>query len=77
MIGQINRPFIKWILIQPLKRYIFYINIDIYQSSLGQEDPLEEGTATYSSILTWRNPMDGGAWWAIVHGVIKSRIHLK
>ena len=23
---------------------------------LGQEDPLEKGMATYSSILTWRNP---------------------
>ena len=25
-------------------------------SLLGQEDPLEEGMATYSSILTWRIP---------------------
>jgi len=24
--------------------------------SLGQEDPLEEGLATHSSILTWRIP---------------------
>ena len=24
--------------------------------SLGQEDPLEEGMATYSSILAWRSP---------------------
>ena len=24
--------------------------------SLGQEDPLEEGMATHSSILAWRNP---------------------
>ena len=24
--------------------------------SLGQEDPLEEGMATYSSILAWRIP---------------------
>ena len=24
--------------------------------SLGQEDPLEEGMATYSNILTWRIP---------------------
>ena len=37
--------------------------------SLGQEDPLEEGMATYSSILAWRNPTDGGDWWATVHGV--------
>jgi len=24
--------------------------------SLGQEDPLEEGMATLSSVLVWRNP---------------------
>ena len=35
---------------------------------LGGEDPLEEGMATHSSILTWRIPMDRGAWWATVHG---------
>ena len=32
--------------------------------SLVQEDPLEEGTATHSSILAWRTPMDRGAWQA-------------
>ena len=44
--------------------------------SLGWEDPLEEGMATYSSILAWRIPMDRGAWWVIVHGVAKSCIGL-
>ena len=39
--------------------------------SLGWEDPLEEGMATYSSILTWRNPMYRGAWWATVLGGCK------
>ena len=34
---------------------------------LGWEDPLEVGMATYSSILSWRIPMDGGTWWATVH----------
>ena len=37
--------------------------------SLGWEDPLEEGMATYSSILAWRIPMDRGAWQGAVHGV--------
>ena len=41
--------------------------------SLGQEDPLEEGMATHSSILPWRIPMDRGAWQAIVHRVTKSQ----
>ena len=44
--------------------------------SLGQEDPLEEGMATHSSILAWRIPMDRGAWRATVHGVVKSRTRL-
>ena len=37
--------------------------------SLGREEPLEEGTATHSTILAWRIPMDRGAWRATVHGV--------
>ena len=37
--------------------------------SLGQEDALEKGMAMHSSILAWRIPMDGGVWWATVHGV--------
>ena len=44
--------------------------------SLGWEDPLEEGIVTHSSILAWTIPIDRGAWWAIVHGVSKSRTRL-
>ena len=36
---------------------------------MGQEDPLEKEMAIHSSILAWKNPMDGGAWRATVHGV--------
>ena len=32
--------------------------------------------ATHSSTLAWKNPMDGGAWQASVHGVVKSRTRL-
>ena len=32
--------------------------------------------APHSSTLAWKNPMGGGAWWAAVHGVAKSRIRL-
>ena len=35
---------------------------ETWVKSLGWEDPLKEGMATYSSILAWRNPMDRGAW---------------
>ena len=43
--------------------------------SLGQEDPLEEGTATHSSILAWRIPCTeepGG-----LRPVAKSRTQMK
>ena len=45
--------------------------------SLGQEDPLEEGLATHSSILAWEIPMERGAWGATVHWVAKSWTQLK
>ena len=44
--------------------------------SLGQEDPLEEGLATHSSVLAWRIPMDSGSWRATVHRVTKSQTRL-
>ena len=31
---------------------------------------------TWVSSLVWKHPLDGGAWWAIVHGVAKSRTRL-
>ena len=40
--------------------------------SLGQEDPLEEGTATHSSILAWRIP-----WTEEPGRVRESRIRLR
>ena len=43
--------------------------------SLGWEDLLEEGLATYSSILAWRIPMARGAWGVAVQRVMKSRTH--
>ena len=45
--------------------------------SLGQEDLLEEGMATHSSIPAWRIPMDRGAWWAAVHRVTRTWTRLK
>ena len=36
---------------------------DIWIQSLGWEDSLEQGTATRSSVLAWRIPMDNRARW--------------
>ena len=44
-------------------------NVGDWVLSLGWEDPLEKGKATYSSILAWRIP------WT-VHGVTKRRTRL-
>ena len=51
---------------------------------LGQEDPLEKGMATHSSVLAWRIPIDGrtwqaagGTWQAAVRRVKKSQTGLR
>ena len=54
---------------------------EMWVQSLGWEDPLEEEIATHSSSTPLQyscleNPMDGGAWWAAVHGVTKRRTQL-
>ena len=36
-----------------------------------------EGNGTPLEYSCLENPMDGGAWWAAVHGVAQSRIRLK
>ena len=43
---------------------------------LGQEGPLEEGTAAHSSVLAWRIPWTQELD-ATVHGVTKGRTQLK
>ena len=39
--------------------------------------PLEKEMATHSSVLAWRIPGMGGAWWAAVYGVAQSWTQLK
>ena len=50
--------------------------LETWVQSLGWEDPLEEGMAAHCSSLTWRIPMDRGAWQATVHEVTKSQTQL-
>ena len=38
---------------------------------------LREGNGTPLQYSCLENPMDGGAWWAAVHGVAKSRTQLR
>ena len=43
----------------------------------GQEDPLEEGMATHSSILAWRIPQTEQSSWLQPIGLRKSQTWLK
>ena len=47
---------------------------ETWVQSLGREDSPGEGNPLQYSCL--ENPMDGGAWWATVHGVANSRTRL-
>ena len=44
--------------------------------SLGREDSPGEGNGNPLQYSCLENPMDGGAWWATVHGVATSRTRL-
>ena len=54
-----------------LQVLIQQINDEYYTSSFGEGS----GTPLQSSCL--ENPMDGGAWWAAVHGVAEGQTRLK
>ena len=41
--------------------------------SFSWEDPMKEEMATYSCVLPWEIPMDGGAWQATVHVLAKNQ----
>ena len=42
----------------------------------GPRDVTGEGNGNPLLYSCLENPMDGGAWWAVVHGVTKSRTQL-
>ena len=44
---------------------------ETWVQSLGRDDPLQ-GNGNLLQYSCLENPMDGGAWWAAVHGVAKS-----
>ena len=63
-------PVAQWLKNQPALQELQ----EWWVQFLGQEDPLEEGMATYSCP---DNPMDRGAWRTAVHRVTKSLTGLK
>ena len=57
---------LKYSLVTQMVRNLSAVQ-ETWVQSLGQEDPLQKGMTTHSSILAWKNPKDKGAWWATVH----------
>ena len=47
--------------------------VDLHKIDIVYSVSLEKEMATHSSILARKNPMDGVAWQATVHGVAKSK----
>ena len=60
----------------PLKTFpvLYMIRIDIIMPLYGTHT--EEGNGNPFQYSCLENPMDGGAWWAAVHGVAKSQERL-
>ena len=85
-----NRPWVHFLLsifvagcfpgdsgsIKPICQFRTHRRLGIKVWSLGQEDRLEEGKTTHSSILAWRIPRRE-SWWATVHGDALSQTWLK
>ena len=72
---KLRTPFCAFLVAQTVKN--LPAKQQMWVRSLGQEDPLEKGMATHSTLLVWKTPgtfgsnMDRGAWQPIVHGVTK------
>ena len=53
-------------------------NADTRAGSLGQEDFLEKGMATHSSILAWRIPWtEKPGWHTTIHRIAKSQTQIE
>ena len=48
----------------------------LLMGGLKTSSALEKAMAPHSSTLAWKNPMDGGAWKAAVHGVAEGQTRL-
>ena len=55
-----------------------WFGVGLYLSKFmsSQDSSFGEGNGTPHQYSCLENPMDGGAWWAAVHGVMKSQTRL-
>ena len=54
----------------------FLMGVNLGVELLGHMAGLGEGNGTPLQYSCLENPMDGGAWWAAVHGVAEGRTRL-
>ena len=54
----------------------FMVILNIRDTFKGFKERCGEGNGTPLQYSCLENPMDGGAWWAAVHGVAKSQTQL-
>ena len=64
-----------WI-IKVLWEFNWYRPVPKFRIASSYTNSLGEGNGTPLQYCCPENPMDGGAWWAAVHGVAKSRTRL-
>ena len=60
-----------------IKTTMRYHLIPVRMAIINKSTNMEKEMATHSSVLAWRIPGTGGAWWAAVYGVAQSRTRLK
>ena len=62
----------RWLAVSHMVVHMF----PCYSLNLSHPHTYGEGNGTPLQYSCLKNPMDGGAWWAAVHGVVKSRTRL-
>ena len=75
-VSHVTSTFCEIAELHPLHCYCFLINILKRKLSISCTHAEPKGTGTPLQHSCLENPMGGGAWWAAVHGVTKSRTRL-
>ena len=66
----------KWRKSEVEKQILYKWDLKYVRNELIYETEIGEGNGTPLQYSCLENPMDGGAWWAAVHGVAKSQTGL-
>ena len=75
-IVQFSHPYMTTGKTIPLTRWTFVGKVMSLLFNMLSRLVIGEGNGTPLQYSCLENPMDGGAWWAAVHGVVKSQTRL-